>query len=165
MVILFSIILLLLVYSTTILRSIHDNHSNLVDNIEVINDEITSLQENLEIKTLQDEEEIKILREEIQNVSRSRQSSTIFTATAYTYTGYNTCTGIAPRPGIIAVDPKVIPLHSRVWLECDSYPEINGVYEAQDTGGAIRNNIVDIFLETHDECIKFGRRTVRVKIL
>jgi len=80
-------------------------------------------------------------------------------ATAYTYTGNRTATGLNPRVGLIAVDPKVIPLGSRVYV--DGY----GYAIAADTGGAIRGNKVDVFFPTLRECLDWGRRPVRLYLL
>lgn len=64
--------------------------------------------------------------------------------------GANTATGTVPMPGrTIAVDPSVIPLGSKV--------EINGhVYIAEDTGGAIRGNKIDIFVADHNTALNAG---------
>ncbi len=80
-------------------------------------------------------------------------------ATAYTYTGDLTATGVPPRVGLIAVDPKVIPLGSRVYIEGYGYAT------AADTGGVIKGNKVDIFLESERECVNWGRRTVKLYLL
>lgn len=80
-------------------------------------------------------------------------------ATAYTYTGNNTATGIKPREGIIAVDPKVITMGTRVYVEGYGYAV------AADTGGAIRGNKIDVFFSTFRQCIDWGRRPVKIHIL
>lgn len=80
-------------------------------------------------------------------------------ATAYTYTGNRTATGLNPRKGLIAVDPKVIPLGSRVYV--DGY----GYAVAADTGGAIRGNKVDVFFPSLHECLDWGRRPVNLYLL
>lgn len=59
----------------------------------------------------------------------------------------------------IAVDPNVIPLGTKVYVS--GY----GVAIAADTGGAIKGNIIDVFLNTHEECMSWGRRQVTVQIL
>lgn len=59
----------------------------------------------------------------------------------------------------IAVDPDVIPLGTKVYVS--GY----GLAIAADTGGAIKGNIIDVFLNTHEECISWGRRQVTVQIL
>lgn len=80
-------------------------------------------------------------------------------ATAYTHTGNTTFTGVYPRVGTIAVDPAVIPLGSRMWVEGYGY----GI--AQDTGGLIKGQIIDLFMENEQECWRWGRRRVNVYIL
>ncbi|NPV26893.1 MAG: DUF348 domain-containing protein [Firmicutes bacterium] len=83
----------------------------------------------------------------------------VMTATAYTYTGHNTATGIPPYVGGIAVDPKVIPLGTKLYV--DGY----GFATAVDCGGAIVGNRIDVFLETERECQRWGRRQVKVFVL
>jgi uncharacterized protein YabE (DUF348 family)/3D (Asp-Asp-Asp) domain-containing protein len=80
-------------------------------------------------------------------------------ATAYTHTGNPTFTGIMPYVGVVAVDPRVIPLGTRIYVE--GY----GFGLAADTGGVIKGNIVDVFMDTREEALKWGRRQVRVYIL
>ncbi|MDK2817775.1 MAG: hypothetical protein PWR22_2404 [Moorella sp. (in: firmicutes)] len=80
-------------------------------------------------------------------------------ATAYTHTGNRTATGIWPYRGIVAVDPRVIPLGTRLYVEGYGYAV------AQDTGGLIKGNRIDVFLESEAEAIQWGRRPVTVRIL
>jgi 3D (Asp-Asp-Asp) domain-containing protein len=80
-------------------------------------------------------------------------------ATAYTYTGRNTASGLAPGPGTVAVDPRVIPMGSRLYI--DGY----GMGRAMDVGGSIKGNRVDVFFPTRQEAVQWGRRTVDVFIL
>ncbi len=87
-------------------------------------------------------------------------------ATAYTHTGYVTATRTWPKVGTIAVDPSVIPLGSKLYVEsADGESWIYGYCIAEDTGGLIKGNRIDLFLETKDECILFGVRDARVYIL
>ncbi len=87
-----------------------------------------------------------------------------FEATAYTHTGNKTRTGIWPKKGIIAVDPKVIPLYTKVYIEFPKgWTHLNGYYQAMDTGGAIKGNIIDVFVEDEATARKFGRRKVKIK--
>lgn len=87
-------------------------------------------------------------------------------ATAYTYvpgkTTMTTATGQRLRKGIVAVDPREIPLHTRMFIT-GSVEYGEGV--AEDTGGAIKGNIVDLAYMSYDECIQFGRRQMQVYIL
>lgn len=80
-------------------------------------------------------------------------------ATAYTHTGSRTSTGTKPKVGTVAVDPKTIPLGSRLYVE--GY----GFGRAEDVGGAIKGNAIDVFLESESECRRWGRRTVKVYVL
>lgn len=71
---------------------------------------------------------------------------------------YRTATGRKAQYGVVAVDPKVIPLHTLVFVE--GY----GFAVAADTGGAIKGNIVDVCLATEKECRNWGRREVQVHV-
>lgn len=82
----------------------------------------------------------------------------VFESTAYTHTGDPTATGIMPYVGVIAVDPGVIPLGTHVYVE--GY----GDAIAADTGGAIQGEIIDVFLESEEECIQWGRRYVKIYV-
>jgi len=83
----------------------------------------------------------------------------IFEATAYTWTGNRTATGTWPSRGTIAVDPEVIPLGTRLHIE--GYGE--GI--AEDTGGAIKGEIIDLYMEDRNEALSWGRRQVEVRII
>ena len=83
----------------------------------------------------------------------------IMEATAYTWTGNRTATGTWPSRGTIAVDPEVIPLGTKLHIE--GY----GPAVAEDTGGAIKGNTVDLYMDTEEECWQFGRQKVEVVIV
>lgn len=80
-------------------------------------------------------------------------------STAYTYTGNRTATGEQPAVGVVAVDPRVIPLGTRMYIEGYGYAH------AGDTGGAVKGNKIDVFLEQRSQCMSWGRRTVKVYLL
>lgn len=68
----------------------------------------------------------------------------------------------------VAVDPKVIPLGTEMYIEFpEKYSYLDGVYVAEDIGSAIKGNRIDIFFgeSAHDECMEFGLRPVKVYIL
>ncbi|OZU89517.1 hypothetical protein CIL03_07350 [Virgibacillus indicus] len=101
--------------------------------------------------------------------SSSSNSSKVLTMIASAFTsscngcsGY-TATGINlkanPNMKVIAVDPNVIPLGSKVWVE--GYGEAI----AGDTGGHIVGNRIDVHVPSKDAAYNWGRRTVKVKIL
>lgn len=79
-------------------------------------------------------------------------------ATAYCLQG-TTFTGLPAGMGVVAVDPEVIPLGSYLYIE--GY----GQAQALDTGRDIIGRRVDIWLPTRDDCLKYGRKQVEVKIL
>jgi 3D (Asp-Asp-Asp) domain-containing protein len=78
-------------------------------------------------------------------------------ATCYDLPG-RTATGMPVGRGVVAVDPAVIPLGSRLYIP--GYG--NGV--AADVGGGIRGNIIDLWFPTYAECAAWGRRTVTITI-
>ncbi len=80
-------------------------------------------------------------------------------STAYTHTGNKTATGVEPREGLIAVDPKVIAMGSKVYVEGYGYAI------AADTGGDIRGNRIDVFFSSLRQCIDWGRRPVHIYVL
>ncbi|QFF97381.1 DUF348 domain-containing protein [Psychrobacillus glaciei] len=109
------------------------------------------------------------------SVSRGENSSSTpsggseFYVTATAYTAYcNGCTGVTtsglnlksnPDLKVIAVDPSVIPLGSKVWVEGYGYAV------AGDTGGAIKGNKIDLFMPSKSKAYDFGRKKVRIKVL
>ena len=72
-----------------------------------------------------------------------------------------TSLGIKPTPyRTIAVDPKVIPYGSVVYI-----PEYKALFRAEDTGSAIKGKRIDIFLPNEGECKEFGRKNIRIYVL
>jgi len=86
---------------------------------------------------------------------------TKFTATAYALGG-RTASGAAVRRGLIAADRRVLPLGTRVRLEAGGY---SGEYLVADTGGAVRGRLIDIWVPSTREAMRFGRRPVKLTIL
>jgi 3D (Asp-Asp-Asp) domain-containing protein len=64
--------------------------------------------------------------------------------------------------GIIAADPRILPLGSRVHLHAGNY---TGEYLVADTGGAIRGRRIDVWIPSSREAMRFGRRTVKLTVL
>lgn len=88
-----------------------------------------------------------------------------FTMEATAYSG-GTVTAMGFKPvrdpnGIstVAVDPSVIPLGSKVFVSGYGYAI------ASDTGGAIKGNIIDLYFNSHEECMAFGRQNVTVSLI
>lgn len=98
-------------------------------------------------------------------------------ATAYTAsykdTGKNpdhphfgiTYTGMKAKRGVIAVDPKVIPLGARVYVECLGNTPDYGYAIAADIGSSIKGDLIDLYVDTQQEADSWGIRKVRVYIL
>ncbi len=86
------------------------------------------------------------------------------TATAYCDKG-KTASGISSKVGVVAVDPRVIPLGTRLYIESTDGSWSYGVCLAGDTGGLIKGNRVDLFYDGYDECMQFGRRSCNIYVL
>ena len=76
-----------------------------------------------------------------------------------------TATGTVAHVGGIAVDPKVIPYGTRMYIVSASGAWCYGYAVAEDCGGGIKGNKVDLFFDTYDECISFGVRDAVIYIL
>jgi 3D (Asp-Asp-Asp) domain-containing protein len=73
--------------------------------------------------------------------------------------------GNIARKGTIAVDPKVIPLRTRVVVTSRNGTWHYGEAIAEDTGRLVKGNIIDLFFDTYQECVNFGRRSGYLYIL
>lgn len=76
-----------------------------------------------------------------------------------------TATGIRAKKGIIAVDPKVIPLYTKVYVEIIGNTPDYGYALAADVGGAIKGNKIDLYYDGQDFVDRFGVKKVKVYIL
>lgn len=85
------------------------------------------------------------------------------TATAYTHTGDPTYMGTVAEVGVIAVDPRNIALGSEVYV-IGNYGDY-GLCRAEDIGGGIKGKRIDVFLDTEEECVRFGRRKMRAYVM
>lgn len=92
-----------------------------------------------------------------------------FVATGYSQfnEGCNeiTATGSHVRPGVVAVDPTVIPYGTRMFIVSNDGAYIYGVGTAEDCGGAIQGNRIDLYFETDPECFQFGIRNCTIYFL
>lgn len=90
-------------------------------------------------------------------------------ATAYTHTDrgcdHITATGTLVQPGTVAVDPEVIPYGTRMFIMSTDGKYIYGISTAEDCGGGIRGERVDLYFPNTKECIQFGRRDCIVYFL
>jgi 3D (Asp-Asp-Asp) domain-containing protein/peptidoglycan hydrolase CwlO-like protein len=81
----------------------------------------------------------------------------VVSATCYILKG-TTASGLPTGPGIVAVDPAVIPLGTRLYIP--GY----GKGVAADVGGGIKGKVIDLWYSTYAQCAKWGRRTVTITI-
>ncbi len=86
---------------------------------------------------------------------------TSYVATAYSLRG-RTASGRPVAKGLIAADPRHLPLGSRVRLEAGPY---SGEYLVADTGTMVRGRRIDIWAPTAREAMRFGRRVVKLTVL
>ena len=93
--------------------------------------------------------------------SKALAAASPYVATAYSLRG-RTASGRMVSRGLIAADPRVLPLGSRVRLE---HPGYSGEYLVADTGGLIRGRRIDIWTPSTAEAMRFGRRTVKLTVL
>jgi len=119
--------------------------------------ELASIVPNVALKPAQ---EAPIVRREVSRGSVKTEPKTLIVqVTTYTWTGNQTFTGTWPQLGTIAVDPSVIPLGARLYVP--GY----GWGRAEDTGGAIKGSIIDVYYPTEKEARQWGRQKgVRVLI-
>lgn len=90
-------------------------------------------------------------------------------ATAYTHTDAGctstTATNTRVHRGTVAVDPRYIPYGTRMFIMASDGSYIYGLAEAEDCGGDIKGDRMDLYLPSYEECIAFGRRTCTVYFL
>lgn len=83
----------------------------------------------------------------------------IVSATAYSGDSI-TATGTRPRWGTIAVDPRIIPYGTKVYI-----PKFNMTFVAEDCGGGIKGNRIDIFMNSSSACYNWGVRSIDIYIV
>lgn len=121
-------------------------------------DFVLKLPAHIKNKPVEEKDKEKEKEKEVKTLT---MISTAYTAYCKGCTGF-TKTGINLRGNsdikVVAVDPKVIPLGTKVWVE--GYGEA----VAGDTGGSIKGNKIDIFVANRSTAYQWGRRTVKVKV-
>jgi len=90
-------------------------------------------------------------------------------ATAYTHTDagcdFTTSTGTKVHRGTVAVDPRYIPYGTKMFIMASDGSYVYGIATAEDCGGDIKGDRMDLYLPTHQECIEFGRRVCTLYFL
>lgn len=90
-----------------------------------------------------------------------KTDSADFQATAYCLKG-RTASGEFTRPGVIAADPRVLPLGTVVHIRAGRY---TGKYTVLDTGAKIKGRTVDIYFSSYREAVAFGRQRIKLQVL
>ena len=90
-------------------------------------------------------------------------------ATAYTHTDagcdFITATGTTVHRGTVAVDPRYIPYGTRMFIVSNDGEYVYGISVAEDCGGDIKGDRMDLYFPTFYECIQFGRRNCTIYFL
>ncbi len=126
------------------------------------NKQINNIQTKKVVQTVKSTQVISTSKNKIKTTYTSNEvaRTLVVGATAYCNDPI-TFTGVKPQVGrTIAVDPNVIPLGSRVYI-----PEFNQVFIAEDTGGKIKGNRIDIYMKDYDTCMEWGIRDITIYIL
>ena len=123
-----------------------------------IQSEITEISDNIEASDLNNTD--KSTDEKVVSFGKKVLAGA-FKATAYCLKG-RTAVGGAVRRGIVAADPRILPLGTRIFINAGSY---SGSYVVADTGGMVRGKILDVWVPSCSEAIKFGRKSVSVSVL
>jgi 3D (Asp-Asp-Asp) domain-containing protein len=96
-----------------------------------------------------------------ENAAEAESGARKFRATAYCLRG-KTASGRHVRRGMVAADPRVLRLGTRIHLTGGRY---TGNYVVADTGGKIKGRVLDIWVPSCAEARRWGRRSVSVKVL
>jgi 3D (Asp-Asp-Asp) domain-containing protein len=130
------------------------------ENIQELNNQELN---NTEISLNTDDKKIESfeINLEAEAAAGSGNKARAFKATAYCLRG-KTASGRMVRRGIVAADPRVLPLGTRIRLSGGKY---SGNYVVADTGGRIKGRILDIWVPSCAEARRWGRRTVKVAVV
>lgn len=90
-------------------------------------------------------------------------------ATAYTHTDKGcdliTSTGTTVHWGTVAVDPRYIPYGTRMFIVASNGSYVYGIAVAEDCGGDIKGDRMDLYMPTYEQCMEFGRRVCTIYFL
>src|SRR5918992_1484739 len=99
----------------------------------------------------------------IDEVRQRRARSLSMMATAYC-DGGETSTGTQAKSGTVAADPRVLPMGTTIRVTGLMSPRPQ-TFTVSDTGGAVKGNVIDIFISDCARAKTFGRRRVQVRVL
>ena len=108
-------------------------------------------------------QETEIKQTEESNSEENNEMAAVkdFRATAYCLKG-RTASGSSVRRGIVAADPRVLPLGTQIQINAGSY---SGTYTVADTGGAVKGRVLDVWVPSCAEANRFGRKKIKVSVL
>ena len=141
-----------------------NNSQTKIDNsdIEKKSPVVEVSKEQVSAESVQDDDKAKGKKKIVKKTVSTRSTAGgSFTATAYCLKG-RTALGHGVRRGIIAADPRILRLGSRINLGAGAY---SGEYLVSDTGGAVKGKKIDIWMPSCAEARRFGRRTVTINPL
>ena len=135
------------------------------DTFSIANDS----QGNIQIEEFQNNnlinQEPKTFTNNLINYSENNNSffsdTVAYKATAYCLKG-RTASGSGVRRGIVAADPRILPLGTRIQVNAGGY---SGTYTVADTGGGVKGRHLDFWVASCSEATRFGRRTVMVSVV
>jgi len=92
-----------------------------------------------------------------------------FRTTAYSHLDSGcdmiTATGTTVRVGSVAVDPKLVPYGTRMFVISNDGSYVYGIATAEDCGGGIKGNQLDLYMPTRAECFQYGKKRCTVYFL
>jgi 3D (Asp-Asp-Asp) domain-containing protein len=133
-----------------------DPQEKLVNNVS--ENRLINSNDMVSVVTASDVDEKDKLVKKTASVRAAGASRGAFSATAYCFSG-RTAMGHGVRRGLIAADPRVLPMGSRVYINAGPW---SGTYLVSDTGGAIKGKRIDIWVPSCGEARRFGRRSVQI---
>jgi len=154
-------------------EGVHKENKEVIDRLSAAVSRANVLQDTYKTEVLQLQNEVNELTAHIETLRQVTEKYSVDTFQVTAYSPYDnvsgiendgnpnvTATGTKPRPGTIAVDPKVIPYGSKIIIIYEDGTVEHGI--AEDCGGLIKGNIIDVFRQTYKETVKHGRREATV---
>ena len=130
--------------------------------LALTDDSQTKIENNISdsnlIKQQDDDKKLVKTTASVRRVGEAGASRGAFSATAYCLSG-RTAMGHGVRRGLVAADPRVLKLGSKITINAGAW---SGTYLVSDTGGAIKGKKLDIWVPSCSEARRFGRRTIQV---
>jgi len=94
------------------------------------------------------------------NTESGFKASMTVSATAYTATGNGTASGTMPVAGHTLAAGSGLPFGTQVYI-----PALGGVYVVEDRGGAVSDGVIDIYMNSQEECVNWGRQNIEIYVM